>query len=106
MTVACHLAGDDDSPMTVTQMFTYIRHRYGDLRAYYLEGREVIAVPLSGEPGEAIAELRELAARKGLACSEVCAAWPELVGPGLAGIEDARSFLVISPITDKYLRPG
>ncbi len=100
--MACGITYDDDSLMTVTQMFTYIRHRYEDLRAYYLEDREVIAVPLSGTPGEAIAELRELAARKGLACSEVSAAWPELIGHELTDIEDARSFLVIAQADGKY----
>jgi hypothetical protein len=82
--------------MSVVQLFTYIRHRYGDMRAYYLKDRDLVAIPLADETGEIIMSLRELAARKGLACCEVSAAWPELVGPELAVLDGAPVFLVIS----------
>lgn len=97
MPVTCNLH-NDDGPMTVAQLFTYIRHRYGDMRAYYLKDRDLVAIPLADETEEAVTSLRELAARKGLACYEVSAAWPELVGPELASFDDAPGFLVISSI--------
>jgi hypothetical protein len=103
--MACNLIYDD-SPMSVAQLFTYIRHRYGDMRAYYLRDRDVVAIPLAQENDEATASLRELAVRKGLTCCEVCAAWPELVGPELASLDGASDFLVISRINGKYLQPG
>ena len=95
--MACNLIYDD-SPMSVAQLFTYLRHRYGDLRAYYLADRGVVAIPLADETEEAVASLRELAARKGLSCYEVSAAWPELVGPELASLDVAPGFLVISSV--------
>jgi hypothetical protein len=104
MPVACNIYYDD-SPMSVVQMFTYVRHRYADLQAYYIGGRDVLAIPMSGGNEEAIESLRELAARKGLVCCEVSAAWPELAGPELTGLDDAPEFLVISRITGKYLQP-
>lgn len=93
--MACNLIYDD-SPMSAAQLFTYIRHRYGDLRAYYLADRDVVAIPLADDALEAVMGLRELAARKGLVCCEVSAAWPELVGPELASLDGALGFLVIS----------
>ena len=63
----------EDGPMTVAQMFAYLRHRYGDMRAYYLGGPDVIAIPMILEE-DVVMAIRELAARKGLACSEVIAA--------------------------------
>jgi hypothetical protein len=102
--VACNLIYDD-SPMTVAQLFTYIRHRYGDMRAYYLKESDVVAIPLTDDTEEAVAGLRELAARKRLNCCEVSAAWPELVGPELAALDGASAFLVISRISGKYLQP-
>jgi hypothetical protein len=101
--MACNLYYDD-SPLTVAQLFTYIRHRYGDLRAYYLKDRDMVAVPLEDETEEAVMNLRELAARKGLTCCEVSAAWPELVGPELSDIDGAPGFLVISGDGGKYLQ--
>lgn len=105
MPVACNLIYDD-SPMSVVQMFTYVRHRYPDMQAYYLSDRDVLAIPLTEETEEAVASLRELAARKGLACCEVSAAWPELVGPELACQDHAPCFLVVSSISGKYLQPS
>jgi hypothetical protein len=102
--MACNLIYDD-SPMSVAQLFTYIRHRYGDLRAYYLKDRDLVAIPLEGETEEVVLNLRELAARKGLTCCEVSAAWPELVGPELASIDGAPEFLVISSFCGKFLQP-
>jgi hypothetical protein len=95
--VACNIIYDD-SPMSVIQLFNYVRHRYGDMRAYYLKGSDLVAIPLADETEEAVASLRELAAREGLACHEVSAAWPELVGPELASLDGAAAFLVISEI--------
>lgn len=103
--MACNLIYDD-SPMSVAQLFTYIRHRYGDMRAYYLRDRDVVAIPLDGENVEIAVNLRELAVRKGLNCCEVCAAWPEMVGPELTSLDGASDFLVISRIDGKYLQPG
>jgi hypothetical protein len=102
--VACNLIYDD-SPMSVAQLFTYIRHRYGDMRAYYLRDRDVLAIPLSDDNEEAMASIRELAVRKGLTCCEVSAAWPEMVGPELASIDGAAGFLVISCIRGKFMQP-
>jgi hypothetical protein len=101
MLVACNLVYDD-SPMSVMQLFTYIRHRYGDMRAYYMKDGDLVAIPLEDETEEAVLSLRELAARKGLSCYEVSAAWPEMVGPELASLDGAPGFLVISRETDKY----
>jgi hypothetical protein len=103
MLVACNLYYDD-SPMTVAQLFTYIRHRYGDLRAYYLKDSDLVAIPLADETEEVAASLRELAARKGLTCCEVSSAWPELVGPELSSLDGAAGFLVISGDGGKYLQ--
>ncbi len=102
--MACHLAYDD-SPMSVAQLFTYVRHRYGDMRAYYLKERDLVAISLADDAEEAVASLRELAARKGLSCCEVSAAWPELVGSELTTLDTATDFLVISCIRGKYLQP-
>jgi hypothetical protein len=90
--------------MSVVQMFTYVRHRYADMQAYYLSGRDVLAIPLTDETEDAVASLRELAARKGLYCCEVNAVWPELVGPELAGLDGTSDFLVISRTGGKYLQ--
>ncbi len=84
MAMACNLIYDD-RPMSAAQLFTYIRHRYGDMKAYYLLDRDIVAIPLTAELEEAVAGLRELAARKGLDCCEVSAAWPELAGAGTDG---------------------
>ncbi len=102
--MACNLAYGD-GPMSVAQMFTYVRHRYAGLQAYYLKGRDVIAIPLSGDSDEAVTSIRELAVRKGLTCSTVCAAWPELAGPEIICLDSASDFLVISCIDGKYLQP-
>jgi hypothetical protein len=102
--MACNLIYDD-SPMSVAQLFTYLRHRYVDLRAYYLKDCDLVAIPLEDGMEEVNASLRELAARKGLSCCEVSAAWPELVGPELTSLDGAPGFLVISCDSGKYLRP-
>jgi hypothetical protein len=99
--MACNIYYDD-SPMTVAQLFTYIRHRYEDLRAYYLKDSDLVAIPLTDEMEEVTDSLRELAARKGLTCCEVSAAWPELVGPELASLDGAPGFLVISGNGDHF----
>ena len=97
--MACHLASGD-GPMSVVQLFNYLRHRYAGLPAYYLKDRDVVAIPLSVDAGEIAAAIRELAVRKGLACSEVSAAWPELIGPELALAVEAQLFLVVYAIHD------
>jgi len=99
----CNLAYGD-GPMSVAQMFTYVRHRYAGLPAYYVKEREIIAIPLSDAAEEAAASIRELAARKGLSCSTVCAAWPELVGNEIVSLYGASDFLVISRVDGKYLQ--
>jgi hypothetical protein len=101
MPVACNIYYDD-SPMSVAQLFTYIRHRYEDMRAYCLKDSDLVAIPLEEETEEAVLNLRELAARKGLSCCEVSAAWPEMVGPELASLDGAPGFLVISQNGGKY----
>lgn len=101
--MACNLAYGD-GPMSVAQMFTYLRHRYAGLQAYYVKDRDVIAIPLSEAAGEAAASIRELAARKGLSCSTVCAAWPELVGNEVVSLDAASDFLVISRVDGKYMQ--
>jgi hypothetical protein len=101
--MACNLAYGD-GPMSVAQMFTYLRHRYAGLQAYYMKDRDIIAIPLSGDAEEAVASIRELAIRKGLTCSTVCAAWPELAGPEIISLDSASDFLVISRVEGKYLQ--
>ncbi|OPY28426.1 MAG: hypothetical protein A4E28_01549 [Methanocella sp. PtaU1.Bin125] len=94
--MACNLAYGD-GPMTVAQLFACVRHRFAGLSAYYLKERDVIAIPLSdAAAGEAAVFLRELAARKGLSCCTVTAAWPELAGPEIISLDGASEFLVIS----------
>jgi hypothetical protein len=93
--MACNLAYGD-GPMSVAQMFAYVRHRYAGLHAYYLKDRDLIAIPLSYAVEEAAASIRELAAYKGLTCSTVTAAWPELTGPEIISLDGASEFLVIS----------
>jgi hypothetical protein len=102
--MACNLAYGD-GPMNVAQMFACIRHRYAGLQAYYMKDRDVIAIPLSDSVEEAAASIRELAAWKGLSCSTVCAAWPELVGDEIVSLDGSSDFLVISRIDGKYLQP-
>jgi hypothetical protein len=82
--------------MTVAQMFAYVRHRYGDMQAYYLKDRDVLAIPLSDVNPEVAASIRELAVRKGLICSTVSAVWPEMLGPEILALDSASDFLVIS----------
>jgi hypothetical protein len=53
--VACNLIYDDDRPMSVAQMFTYVRHRYAGLQAYYAKDRDILAIPLSDGNEEAAA---------------------------------------------------
>lgn len=102
--MACHLFYDD-RPMTVAQMFAYIRHRYDGLQEFFLEGRDVIVVPLLPGTEEAACGIRELAARKGLSCSQVSAAWPEYAGPDIATVTGASDFLVIAAIRGGQPRP-
>jgi hypothetical protein len=75
------------------------------MRTYYLKDRDLVSIPLADETEEITASLRELAARKGLTCCEISAAWPELVGPELACLDDAPVFLVIAQNRGKYYRP-
>jgi hypothetical protein len=63
--MACNLAYGD-GPMSVAQMFTYVRHRYAGMQAYYVKDRDILAIPLSDGNEEAAASIRELAIRKGL----------------------------------------
>ncbi len=100
--MACNLAYGD-GPMSVAQMFTYVRHRYAGLQAYYVKDRDILAIPLSDGNEEAAASIRELAIRKGLTCSTVCAAWPEHMGNEIISLEAASEFLVISNIVSGCL---
>ncbi|CAJ37665.1 hypothetical protein [Methanocella arvoryzae] len=99
--MACHLLYDD-SPMTAVQIFNYIRHRYPDIGAYYRGDREIVVIPEAEGIEEAVMSIRELAVRKGLNCSEVCAAWPEYLGQEILDASGASNFLVIAEIKGKY----
>lgn len=95
----------DDSPMTAVQLFNYVLHRYPDLGAYFNRDRDLVIIPLAEDTDETVQSIRELAVRKGLNCSEVCAAWPELLGPEIRDLAQASEFLVISEIRGKYSTP-
>ncbi|WP_424359734.1 hypothetical protein [Methanocella sp. MCL-LM] len=99
--MACHLLYDD-SPMTAVQLYNYIRHRYPDMGACFRSDRDILIIPELEGMEEPVQSIRELAVRKGLNCSEVCAAWPEFLGPEIAGIAGATNFLVITEIKGKY----
>ena len=102
--MACNLLYDD-SPMTAVQLFNYILHRYPDLGAYFLRDRDLLVIPLTADNDEIAQAIRELSVRKGLNCSQVCAAWPELLDPGVLDLSAASEFLVISEIRGKYSTP-
>lgn len=103
--MACNLVYGD-GPMTVVQLSTYLRHRYDDLQAYFLKERDVLVIPLIPGNEDVIGQIRELAVRKGLSCSQVNAAWPEYLGQEIALLQDFSDFLVITEISVKYLQPG
>ncbi|MCD1293455.1 hypothetical protein CUJ83_00385 [Methanocella sp. CWC-04] len=93
-----------DGPMSAVQMFNYIRHRYGDMRTYFLRDRDIIVIPVYDGMDEDVDTIRELAVRKGLNCSTVSAAWPEYLSSDILSSEDACDFLVISEIKGKYVQ--
>ena len=102
--MACHLLYDD-SPMTAAQLFNYLRHRYPDMDAYFRSDRDILIIPEFEGMEEHVQSIRELAVRKGLNCSEVCAAWPAFLGPEIADTAGASNFLVITEIKGKYTTP-
>lgn len=103
--MACQLLYDD-SPMTAVQLFTFIRHRYPGLGAYFLRERDVLVIPEAEDADVEVLQLiRELAIRKSLNCSEVCAAWPEFLDPEFTAVSGASNFLVITEIKGKYSQP-
>lgn len=102
--MACNLLYDD-SPMTAVQLFNYIRHRYPDMAAYFQSGRDILVIPEVEGIEETVQSIREMAVRKGLNCSEVCAAWPEFLVPGMVDLSGASNFLVITEIKGKYSQP-
>lgn len=102
--MACNLLYDD-SPMTAAQLFNYLCHRYPDMAAYFRRDRDVLVIPVAEGMEEAVQSIRELAVRKGLNCSEVCAAWPEFISPEIADYGETSDFLVITEIKGKYSQP-
>lgn len=95
-----------DGPMSAVQLFTYLRHRYPGLPAYFIRERDIVIIPLSEATAEASDDIRELAVCKGLNCSDVSAVWPEQLGADIVGTVGVSDFLVIAQITGKYLQPG
>ena len=102
--MACNLL-HDDSLMTAVQLFTFIRHRYPDLSAYFQRDLDLVIIPDLEGSEETLQSIRELALRKGLNCSEVCAAWPELIDSEILARADTANFLVIAEIRGKYSQP-
>ena len=102
--MACFLR--DDGPMTAAQLFNYIRLRFDGLPASFLSDRNAVIVPLLPGTEAAAEEIRELAVRKGLSCSQVSAIWPEGLGAEVVSREEATDFLVISEIRGKFLQSG
>ena len=102
--MACNLLYDD-SIMTAVQLFTFIRHRYPDMNAYFQRDLDLVIIPAVEGSEETLQSIRELSMRKGLNCSEVCAAWPELIGSEITAMVDTANFLVIAEITGNYSQP-
>lgn len=102
--MACSLCYGD-TPLNAVQLFTYLRHRYPELPAYFRRDRDVVIIPEGEGTEETLDAIREIALHSGLCCSEVSAAWPEYLSPEIAAAESAANFLVITEIRGKYSQP-
>lgn len=93
-----------DGPMTAAQMFTYVRHMHGDIWAYFVKDKDLVIIPIQPGIGDTLDDIREMAFKKGLCCSEVNAIWPEYIDGDILSAESASDYLVINEVRGKYMQ--
>jgi hypothetical protein len=101
--MVCEIFYNDD-PLTAVQFFNLLRMRYDSLNFYYLDDREAVVIPVDESSEEKVDEIRELALRKGLLCSDVSASWPEFLSDDILAVEPAGDFLVVREVRGKYMQ--
>lgn len=93
-----------DGPMTAAQLFSYIRHRYAGMSVYFNRDKDAVIVPMKPDNEDAVSGIMETAARKGLYCTTVSAAWPEYLDDDIICEEVGVDFLVVYEVKGKYIR--